>query len=340
LNDLSDPLSAYISEGDEIIKPAQHTRYRIYSLTTRVREYDIYNNPIFNPKDFIIKSEQYGIPQKRHRVILLGIREDLEGPEAVLNRSEEVSLASVIGNLPRVRSGVTRSYNNTTLEQDKDGNPKKKRHYDKVSDSFESWSSYVKEFGREISEFIEPNSNEIFDFPISLGKEYQPLKNIDLKLEHPLRNWYEDVKLGGVLQHVSRKHLVQDLKRYLFAARYTMKHGSFPRLDDYKNAGNDLLPDHENAGSGKFTDRFRVQMPDIPATTVTSHISKDGHYFIHYDPSQCRSFTVREAARIQTFPDNYYFCGERTQQFHQVGNAVPPYLAYQIAKIVVDVFNN
>src|SRR5258708_894591 len=144
-----------------------------------------------------------------------------------------------------------------------------------------------------------------------------------------------------ICNHETRGHITKDLHRYLFAAAFAKIKGRAPLLEDLPKA---LLPQHKNVQDAlketKFNDRFRVQLANKPSTTVVSHISKDGHYYIHYDPTQCRSLTVREAARLQTFADNYFFEGNRTQQYHQVGNAVPPLLAVKIAKIVLNLLNN
>lgn len=147
--------------------------------------------------------------------------------------------------------------------------------------------------------------------------------------------WYLDERLGGACNHSTRGHMNSDLHRYLFAACFTQLYGQSPKMLDFPTR---LLPKHKSAESGSFDDRFKVQSGDQPSSTITSHISKDGHYYIHYDPIQCRSLTVREAARLQTFPDNYFFEGSRTQQYKQVGNAVPPLLARKIASIVRNIF--
>ena len=165
-----------------------------------------------------------------------------------------------------------------------------------------------------------------------MGSEFStwaPSKN-----HGPLGDWYYDAKLDGyITNHATRGHIRGDLERYWFAAAFREAMGHSPKSEDFPKT---LHPNHANFTSGKFADRFRAQGWNHPSTTITSHISKDGHYYIHPDPMQMRSLTVREAARLQTFPDNYHFVGSRTEQYVQVGNAVPPLLAKQLASLIYD----
>lgn len=329
LNDLQNPSSVF--------EKTNSLKYKVYSLSQEPESIDCFGNPIYKDnRDFLIQAENFNVPQKRHRVILLGIREDIEViPNTLIKGLQEVSLKSVIGDLPKLRSGLGRSIVSSKII---DG--KKKRIYKNEIDSDKNWEKKISDYRKEIHSWNGFKSNKKFSVIKSssegIGSEF--VKCSTPNDNNPLKKWYQDEKLNGVCNHQTRTHLMEDLKRYLFASTYTEKNKRFPRLKDYEEHSAELLPDHVSAKSGKFADRFRVQMPDCAATTVTSHISKDGHYFIHYDSEQCRSLTVREAARIQTFPDNYLFCGPRTAQYQQVGNAVPPYLAKQIAEIVYEIF--
>ena len=298
--------------------------YELHSFVREVKE----------DRDFMIEADRFGVPQMRKRVILLGLRKDVVHPGIYLEESDGVPLEAVIGELPTLRSGVGRNY----LGRDKvkvTANGRPKRLYEMLEDSRESWLGIFEEGrSRLTGSALASEAERVVPSEGGLGAEFIPGRRRKLAA---LDEWFADGRLKGVLNHHARTHLKQDLHRYQFAALFAHSQGSYPRLKDFEAYGSDLLPDHESAGSGNFVDRFRVQLPDLPATTVTCHISKDGHYFIHYDPAQMRSLTVREAARIQTFPDNYLFRGSRTAQYHQVGNAVPPYLAHQLAQIVLEV---
>jgi DNA (cytosine-5)-methyltransferase 1 len=323
LHDLADPNKALNK------RKAGAVGYRIYSLSCPTY-FDLDENRSadeIDARDFIIRAEEYGIPQARHRVILLGVRKDLcNGSIPIqplqLAHCPKRSVGEAIDHLPPLRSKLS-----------------------KQEDSDFRWTALIKENFSYLEREARAQSG-YSDLSKILGDCRKTLKSrlssgglrvprdSKMKPSAPdLENWYADPNLTVWLNHESRGHMASDLLRYAYSAAFAIARGKSPKGHEEFQIGG-LRPNHENWESGKFSDRFRVQLKKSSATTVTSHISKDGHYFIHYDPKQCRSLTVREAARLQTFPDNYFFEGNRTQQYHQVGNAVPPMLSQKIGEIV------
>lgn len=295
-------------------------RYRLLSLGV-VAEPTLFGAESVG--SYLVRAEQHGIPQCRHRVFVLGVREDLGDviPEPLL-RSDPVPVEAVLQGLPPLRSGLSRIQG--CLSKDADS----PEAWCKVicSDAKSRWvdGNNRIENRDSIRELIVSTMNRLHVPPAGRGGEFVRGR-VTVGYEP---DWFLDDRIGGTCNHATRGHMDRDLHRYLFAACFARVNRRSPRLKDFPP---DLLPSHRNVdkalNGGFFNDRFRVQLADQPATAITSHIHKDGYYYIHPDPSQCRSLTVREAARLQTFPDNYRFTGPRTQQYAQVGNAPAPVAA-------------
>jgi len=229
------------------------------------------------PRQYLLNSSKYGIPQKRKRVFFIGYKKILmsKNPD-IKNVFRKIlhtktlnfggyTVGDAIGDLPSLKPGEGKDY-------------------------------WLGEYERV---FITPYQSKMRQ------------------------------NSQGVVNHKARTHMKSDLKRYKFFIEQHLNGDKAATLVDLIEKRPDLTPAHNNLD--KFIDRFKVQWWSQPASTITAHICKDGHYYIHPDIHQCRSFTVREAARCQSFSDNFKFEGPRTEQFKQVGNAVPPLLAKIIA---------
>lgn len=231
-------------------------------------------NIVSNPQMILLNAADYGVPQMRERVIIIGVRKDLS----------YIDVNDIYNNIPKSHSDID-----------------------------ETLPNYVT-VGEAILDLPKLNPGE--------GDNIQYVSQ-ELKKNEYLKKIGNDS--GVIYNHSARNHNDKDRERY----RILSEHKNWQLKDLQK-----VRPDLVHHDPKHFGNRYTVQESDKPGKTIVAHLYKDGNLFIHPDPEQARTFTVREAARIQSFPDDFIFEGARTEQFKQVGNAVPPLMAETFAKIL------
>ncbi len=286
----SDPRN-YLFESYVKILEYYSPKFFVFENVTGLLSAQVKNAPIFpkvlkalgnqykvigNPEVLVHNTADYGVPQLRKRVIIIGVRKDID-------KSAEELYESIIKT----------HWDPETPSNEKKG---KKRFVD------------VRQAIGDLPP-VEPGhdaSTETFDYPCN--NEY--LKRIGKQGIYPL------------MDHIARKH--NDLDRERFQVMIH-NHWSFGQLRRE-------MPQYEHEHARIFDNSYVVQWWDLPSKTILAHIHKDGFQYIHPDEEQRRTFTVREAARIQSFPDDFEFKGSRGEKYKQIGNAVPPLFAEALAK--------
>lgn len=235
-------------------------------------------NLVSDPDILVHNTADYGVPQLRKRVIIIGVRKDLNKDVMTLY------------------TNVTKTHWNPETPDDE---RKGRKHYVDVRQAIGDLPPVEPGCDASSAKYEYPCDNEF-------------LKRIGKPGVHPL------------LDHIARRHNDMDRERFQVMIH---NHWSFGQLRRE-------MPQYEHEHARVFDNSYVVQWWDLPSKTILAHIYKDGFQFIHPDEAQRRTFTVREAARIQSFPDDFEFMGARGEKYKQIGNAVPPLFAEALAKSI------
>lgn len=236
-------------------------------------------NVIDDPNILVHNTADYGVPQTRKRVIIMGVRKDIPNVK-VINLYHDI---------------IKTHWNPDTPKDERNG----KIHFVNVKQAIGDLPSVEPGGDASTDNFYYPCNNNF-------------LKRIGKKGLHPL------------MDHVARKNNNLDRERFSIMIHNHWTFGQLRRA----------MPQYEHEHARVFDNSYVVQWWDLPSKTILAHIHKDGFQYIHPDEAQARTFTVREAARIQSFPDNFEFAGSRGEKFKQIGNAVPPLFAEALAKSI------
>ena len=232
---------------------------------------------IGDPETILFNTANYGVPQIRKRIIIMGVRKDIDGREA-----KEL-------------------YQNVI-----------KTHYDPDMPE--------KERGK-LKKYVDVRQ-ALGDLPPVLPGEDASTDYFNYPCDNEFLNRIGTKGISPLMDHICRRNNDTDRERFRVMIE---NHWSFGEMRRAR-------PDLEHEHARVFDNSYVVQWWELPSKTILAHIHKDGFQFIHPDYNQARTFTVREAARIQSFPDDFVFEGSRGEKYKQIGNAVPCLFAEALAK--------
>ena len=295
----------------------------------------------YNVRYTILNAAFYGVPQMRQRFFLIAFRRDLNIEPEFPPCTHYIELPQGYENAQMVALGelvknIVRKNNSHYVDP-----PKPHKTLPKAVSAFEAMSDLPPIDVTKLT-----RGTRKFD---TLARYRDDIPPSPYALE--MRTWPGFESDEGVYDHVTR-YLPRDYKIFkrmkpgdqypeAYALALTMfqkaldeyekRYGFRPEkgTDEYERLKKEYIPPYD---PGKFPNKWRKMEPDMPARTLTAHIGKDTYSHIHYDSDQSRVISVREAARLQSFPDGFKFSGAMNAAFRQIGNAVPPLLAYAIAK--------